>query len=97
MRVETGFVVSKRPGQRMRVEASAEGIHRATQRAGLVNVGNMTTWTTVEELPVIASDPELFAHCLNMRAHAGYVQAMLDAWVKVLELRAAHAQASPDA
>lgn len=96
MRVETGFVVAKRPGQRMRVGASADGIHRATQRAGLV-VGNMTTWKTVEELPVIASDPELFAHCLNMRAHAGYVQSMLDAWVKVLELRAAQAQASPDA
>lgn len=91
MRVETGFVVAKRPGHRVRVEASEEGVHRATQQAGIVISAGRTTWTTLEEAPVIASDPEMFAHCLTMRAHPGYVQAMLDAWVKVLELRAQQA------
>lgn len=87
-----GFVVGKTQDNRVKIEAGAEGVRRTPQKAGLVAFGNTRVWTDLEPAALITTDPEAFADVLRMRRHAGYVQAMLDAWVEVLAARAEEAQ-----
>lgn len=88
---QIGFVMFP-SGKRLRLLASAGGVTGALEEASAVQLmDGPAAWREVKREPVISTADDLLVVMVNMRKAPGFVQAMVDAWAVVLELRAQQA------
>lgn len=78
-------------GKRLRVAASAGGIHGILEAPSPVFVGPEPVWHEERREPPIRTPDELLAILVGNKDAGGFVRCMLDAWAVVLELRGIHA------
>lgn len=74
--------------RRVVVEASTEGVHQTAQLSGVIVVGNTRVWTSVQEAPPLRTADQVLASMAKVSRETGALSALVDAWTKVVELRA---------
>lgn len=77
------------PTKRLTVEVSLEGLHLAVEDSGLVQVAGQKIWTQKPgtAAPPITNVTELVSAMMGGKGSHGYLQALLDGWANVVELR----------
>ena len=90
-RHHVGYVMIGRPtpaGQRRcHMEASTLGVHQTAEQSGVIQVGDRRLWTKLAEAPALRTAADVLDAMAKVAREPGAMAALLDAWLKVVELR----------